>query len=122
MAKFFATCTSSNLLALFSLTVCVMLATSAPTVHIRQATKDGSGCKLIKRKDIYDEITTDVSSNIQLNCVIGMHVHKQMFSTKAADYFWPIKNRRIIQEYVQVGFVLSHSFVYIFSNAASKHQ
>ena len=66
MAKCFTTCTSSNVLALFSLTVCVMLATSAPTVDVRQATKDGSGCKLIDRRDIFYQITTDVSSNIQL--------------------------------------------------------
>ena len=113
MAKCFTTCTSSNVLALFSLTVCVMLATSAPTVHIRQATKDGSGCKLIKRKDIYDEITTDVSSNIQLNCVIGMHVHKQMFSTKAADYIWPIKKQEDNTR-IRTSWLCSLSFICIY--------
>ena len=58
MAKFFTTCTYPNVLALFSLTVCVMLATSAPTVHVRQV----SGCD--QRGDIYNNVTTLVSSNI----------------------------------------------------------
>ena len=48
MAKCFTTYTSSNVLALFSLTVCVILATSAPTVHVRRATNDG--CKYINGK------------------------------------------------------------------------
>ena len=33
MAKLSTTCTSTNVFLLFSLAVCVMLATSAPTVH-----------------------------------------------------------------------------------------
>ena len=61
MAKCFTTCTSSNVLALFSLTVCVMLATSAPTVDVR---RDTSGCKPFDRRDIFNNITTLVSSNI----------------------------------------------------------
>ena len=76
MAKCFTTYTSSNVLALFSLTVCVMLATSVPTVHVRQATNDSqptndsqstndsSGCGCINRKDIFNKTTTLVSSNI----------------------------------------------------------
>ena len=64
MAKCFTTYTSSNVLALFSLTVCVMLATSAPTVHVRQATNDSSGCERIDGSNIYDNRTTLVSSNI----------------------------------------------------------
>ena len=61
MAKFFTTCTYPNVLGLLSLTVCVMLATSAPALHVRQAT-DGSGCE--QRGDIFDNVTSLVSSNI----------------------------------------------------------
>ena len=76
MAKCFTTYTSSNVLALFSLTVCVMLATSVPTVHVRrstndsrstngsQSTNDSSGCKRIDRKDIFYNTTDLVSSNM----------------------------------------------------------
>ena len=64
MAKCFTTCTSSNVLALFSLTVCVMLATSAPTVHVPQATNDISGCELIDRRAIFYNTTDLVSSNM----------------------------------------------------------
>ena len=66
MAKCFTTYTSSNVLALFSLTVCVMLATSAPTLHVRRSTNDisGSGCERIDRSDIFNNRTDLVSSNI----------------------------------------------------------
>ena len=73
MAKCFTTCTSSNVLALFSLTVCVMLATSAPIVHVRRST---SGCKPIDRRDIFDNRTTLVSSNIcSINVTHAYLVH-----------------------------------------------
>ena len=68
MANFFTTCTSSNVLALFSLTVCVMLATSAPTVDVRRATSD--------RRDIFYNTTDLVSSNIyNINSTHGYLVH-----------------------------------------------
>ena len=68
MANFFTTCTSSNVLALFSLTVCVMLATSAPTVDVRRATSD--------RRDIFYKTTDLVSSNIyNINSTHGYLVH-----------------------------------------------
>ena len=61
MAKFFTTCTHPNVLGLLSLTVFVMLATSAPARHVRQTT-DGSG--RIQRGDIRYSVTGLVSSNI----------------------------------------------------------
>ena len=64
MAK---SCTYPNVLGLLSLTVCVMLATSAPTVHVREA----SGC--VRRGDIHNDTITLVSSTIY--CVIGSHVY-----------------------------------------------
>ena len=70
MAKCFTTYTPSNVLALFSLTVCVMLTTSAPTVDVRRSTNDSqstnnsSCCEHIDRRDIFDNRTTLVSSNI----------------------------------------------------------
>ena len=67
MAKFFTICTYPNVLGLLSLTVCIMLATSAPARHVRQA----NGC--VRRKDIHDDTITLVSSTIY--CVIGSHVY-----------------------------------------------
>ena len=58
MAKFFTTCTYPNVLGLFSLTVCVMLATSAPARHVRQV----SDCD--RREDIHNETITLVSFNM----------------------------------------------------------
>ena len=55
---------------LLSVAVCVMLATSALTVHVRQV----SG---FDRTNIFDNVTTLVSSNIlcpSIYCVIGSHV------------------------------------------------
>ena len=66
MAMFFTTCTYPNVLGLLSLTVCVMLATSAPALHVRQAT-DGSGCE--QRGDIFDK-----SCKFQY-FIIGSHVY-----------------------------------------------
>ena len=69
MAKFFTTCTSSNVLALFSLTVCVMLATSAPTVDVRRST---SGCENSDGRNIFYNTTDLVSSNIyNINSIHG---------------------------------------------------
>ena len=90
MAKFFTTCTYPNALGLLSLTVCVMLATSAPTVHVRQVSR----C-VHDRRDIYYDVTTLVSSNILCPtiyryCVIGSHallVHSVMRMVRIVQCF-----------------------------------
>ena len=60
MAK---SCTYPNVLGLLSLTVCVILATSAPARPVREAT-DGSGCDQLQGRDMFNSVTDLVSSNI----------------------------------------------------------
>ena len=52
MAKLSTSCTSTNVFVLLSLAVCVMLATSAPTVRVRRANP---------ARTLYDGITDTVS-------------------------------------------------------------
>ena len=52
MAKLSTGCTSTNVFVLLSLAVCVMLATSAPTVHVHRANP---------ARTLYDGITDTVS-------------------------------------------------------------
>ena len=68
---------------------------------------------------MYDQITTDVSSNIHaaLYCVFATHLHYERLYANVLPQKQPTtsglsKNRKIIQEYIQVSFCLQRSFVF----------